>query len=151
MVTRKARPLTIECVARGYIAGSLFKEYRKEGGQVHGLDLPDGLHDGSRLPEPIFTPATKAEEGHDENISFAQAADMVGREVAEQARDWTLMLYSRAAEHAEKAGVAALMELQNRRRGLAVATVLIIGFLITLWAKIRRLPPPTFADSGPGA
>ena len=105
MVSRKARPLTIECVARGYIAGSLFKEYRHEGGKVHGLDLPDGLHDGSRLPEPIFTPATKAEEGHDENISFSTAAEMVGREVAEQARDWTLMLYSKAAEHAEKAGL----------------------------------------------
>jgi phosphoribosylaminoimidazole-succinocarboxamide synthase len=105
MVAKKAQPLTIECVARGYIAGSLFKEYRKDGGKVHGFDLPDGLHDGSRLPEAIFTPATKAEEGHDENISFAQAEDMVGSEVAAQVRDWTLKLYTRAAEHAERAGL----------------------------------------------
>lgn len=105
MVAKKAQPLTIECVARGFIAGSLFKEYRQDGGKVHGFDLPDGLHDGSRLPEPIFTPATKAEEGHDENISFARAEDMVGREVAAQVRDWTLMLYGRAAEHAEQAGL----------------------------------------------
>jgi phosphoribosylaminoimidazole-succinocarboxamide synthase len=105
MISRKAKPLTIECVARGYIAGSLFKEYRKDGGTVHGLDLPDGLHDGSRLPEPIFTPATKAEEGHDENISFAQSADLVGLEVATLAREWTLKLFQMASDHAEKAGL----------------------------------------------
>ena len=104
-IARRAEPLTIECVARGYIAGSLFKEYKAQGGKVHGLDLPDGLLDGSRLPEPIFTPATKAQEGHDENISFNQAVDLVGREVAEQARTWTLELYSRAAAHAESVGI----------------------------------------------
>ena len=101
----KAEPLTIECVARGYISGSLFKEYRQQGGGVHGLDLPDGLQDGDRLPEPIFTPATKAQEGHDENITFERAADMVGRDVARQARDWTLELYSQAAKHAESCGI----------------------------------------------
>ncbi|MFM9872461.1 MAG: phosphoribosylaminoimidazolesuccinocarboxamide synthase [Fimbriimonadaceae bacterium] len=105
MISRKAKPLTIECVARGYIAGSLFKEYRADGGRVHGLDLPDGLHDGSRLPEPIFTPATKAGEGHDENISFSQSADLVGHEVANLAREWTLKLFGMASEHAEKAGL----------------------------------------------
>ncbi|MCH8979668.1 MAG: phosphoribosylaminoimidazolesuccinocarboxamide synthase, partial [Armatimonadetes bacterium] len=94
MIARRARPLTIECVARGYIAGSLYKEYRSEGGRIHGLDLPDGLEDGSKLPEPIFSPATKAEEGHDCNISFNQAVDMVGREVADKVRGWTLELYS---------------------------------------------------------
>lgn len=105
MISRKAKPLAIECVARGYLAGSLFKEYRREGGGVHGLDLPGGLVDGSALPEPIFTPATKAVEGHDENISFDRAADLVGREVAEQVRAWTLELYRRAAEHALKSGL----------------------------------------------
>ena len=104
-IARKAVPLVIECVARGYIAGSLFKEYRKQGGKVHGFDLPEGLEDGSRLPNPIFSPATKAKEGHDENISFDQAAEMVGRDVAEQARDWTLELYSQASEHAEAQGL----------------------------------------------
>ena len=104
-IARRARPLTIECVARGYIAGSLYKEYRSQGGRIHGLDLPDGLEDGSKLPEPIFSPATKAEAGHDRNISFNQAVDMVGKEVAEKVRDWTLDLYSRAAEHADRAGL----------------------------------------------
>jgi len=104
-LARKARPLAIECVARGYISGSLFKEYRAQGGSVHGLSLPQGLQDSSRLPEPIFTPATKAEEGHDQNISFAQAVDIVGAEVAVQVRDWTLQLYSEASAHAETKGL----------------------------------------------
>jgi len=104
-LARKANPLTIECVARGYLAGSLYKEYRTGGGNVHGLDLPDGLLDGSKLQEPIFTPATKAEEGHDENISFAEAANRVGREVAEQARDWTMQLYAEASRHASTVGL----------------------------------------------
>jgi phosphoribosylaminoimidazole-succinocarboxamide synthase len=104
-LARRAEPLLIESVARGYIAGSLYKEYRAEGGKVHGLDLPAGLLDGSRLPEPIFTPATKAQEGHDENISFARAADIVGREAAEQVRAWTLDLYRQAAGHAEGCGI----------------------------------------------
>lgn len=105
VLARKAKPLTIECVARGYIVGSLFKEYRQSGGRIHGLDLPDGLLDGSKLEEPIFTPATKAEEGHDENISFAEAADRVGTEVANQVRDWTLTLYSQARDYAAQKGL----------------------------------------------
>ena len=104
-IARKAQPLTIECVARGFIAGSLYKDYKAYGGRVHGLDLPDGLLDGSKLPNPIFTPATKAQEGHDENITFAQAADRVGREVAEQVRGWTLKLYRQAAAHAATCGL----------------------------------------------
>ncbi len=104
MISRKAQPLTIECVARGYICGSLYKEYKRDH-SIHGLGLPEGLVDGSKLAEPIFTPATKADQGHDENISFARASDMVGREVAEQVRDWTLLLYRQAAEHAAKSGL----------------------------------------------
>jgi phosphoribosylaminoimidazole-succinocarboxamide synthase len=105
MIAKKAQPLTIECVARGYISGSLFKEYRAMGGEVHGLDLPEGLVESSPLPHVIFTPATKAETGHDENISFEQAVDRVGWEVAELVRDCTLELYSRAAEHALSKGL----------------------------------------------
>lgn len=104
-LARKATPLLIECVVRGYLAGSLFKEYRASGGNVHGLSLPDGLLNGSPLREPLFTPATKAQEGHDENISFAQAVDLVGKEVAEQARDWSISLYLAAALHAEHCGL----------------------------------------------
>jgi phosphoribosylaminoimidazole-succinocarboxamide synthase len=105
MVAKKATPLTIECVARGYISGSLYKEYRAQGGAVHGLDLPEGLTDSAKLPEPIFTPATKAQEGHDENISFSEAVNRVGKETAEKVRDWTLELYSRAAKHAATKGL----------------------------------------------
>ncbi len=99
-IARKAQPLAIECVVRGYIAGSLFKEYKARGGQIHGLNLPDGLQDGDRLPEPIFTPATKAESGHDQNISFGEAARIVGRQTAEQARDWSLEIYRQSSEFA---------------------------------------------------
>ena len=102
---KKAKPLAIECVARGYITGSLFKEYRSQGGSVHDLGLPEGLVDSDRLPEPIFSPATKAEEGHDENLSWNQAVDLVGLEIAKKARDWTLQLYREAAIHAEKNGL----------------------------------------------
>jgi phosphoribosylaminoimidazole-succinocarboxamide synthase len=105
MLARKARPLPIECVARGYISGSLYKEYLAQGQDVHGLGLPPGLRESDHLPEPIFTPATKAQEGHDENLSFAQACDLVGREVAETVRDWTLELYCLAAEHAASKGL----------------------------------------------
>jgi phosphoribosylaminoimidazole-succinocarboxamide synthase len=102
---RKAAPLTIECVARGYITGSLFKEYLAEGGSVHGLNLPSGLRNSDRLPEPIFTPATKAQEGHDENLSWKQAVDIVGIETARKVRDWTLRLYVEASKHAEENGL----------------------------------------------
>jgi phosphoribosylaminoimidazole-succinocarboxamide synthase len=105
MLAVKAKPLTIECVARGYIAGSLYKEYRAVGGDIHGLDLPDGLLESSPLPHPIFTPATKAETGHDENISFEEAVDRVGWEVAELVREWTLELYGRASDYALTKGL----------------------------------------------
>jgi len=104
-LARKARPLPVECVARGYLAGSLYKEYVREGGGVHGLALPEGLVDSDRLPEPIFTPATKAQEGHDENLSFEQAADLIGRETAERVRDWSLALYSEAARRVADRGL----------------------------------------------
>jgi len=104
-LAKKALPLEIECVARGYISGSLFKEYKVSGGQVHDLDLPAGLVDSDRPAEPIFTPATKATQGHDENISFAKACDIVGRETAELVRDWTLALYKAASGHCAAAGI----------------------------------------------
>jgi phosphoribosylaminoimidazole-succinocarboxamide synthase len=105
LLARKARPLPIECVARGYISGSLFKEYRAQGGSVHDLQLPENLIESQELPEPIFTPATKAQEGHDENLSWRQAVDLVGSEIAERVRDWTLELYGRAKSHAAEKGL----------------------------------------------
>ncbi len=105
VIAKKARVIPFECVARGYITGSLLKAYRSEGRDVLGLDLPDGLCDGSRLPEPIFTPATKAEAGHDENVTFHQMVDSIGFELAGMLRQLTLDLYQAAADHAESRGL----------------------------------------------
>lgn len=105
MIAKKARTVPIECVARGYLAGSLYKEYVAQGGNVHGLHLPDGLLNCSRLPEPIFTPATKADAGHDENISFQKVVDEVGWEVANLLRDWTMALYMTASRYAASKGL----------------------------------------------
>ena len=105
MLVRKAKMFPVECVARGYLAGSGLKEY-KTSQTVCGIDLPSGLLDGSRLPEPIFTPATKAADGeHDENISFAAAEMVLGSTDAAELRRLTLEIYSRAAAHAESRGL----------------------------------------------
>ncbi len=105
MLVRKAKPLPVECIVRGYLTGSGLKEYRSTGA-VSGIKLPPGLTEASRLPEPIFTPSTKADVGeHDVNIDFAAVVDRVGREVAEQVRDLTLAIYRRACELAEPKGI----------------------------------------------
>ena len=104
MVVKKAQPLAIECVVRGYLAGSGWKEYQKQG-TVCGISLPDGLDNSSKLPEPIFTPATKAEEGHDENISFEEAINIVGKDIAEQARELSIKIYNRGRDHAAEKGI----------------------------------------------
>ena len=104
MIVRKAAPLPIECVVRGYLAGSGWKEYRS-GQTICGHPLPPGLQEGSELPEPIFTPATKAETGHDENISFERAVELIGRDLAEEARAASLKLYSFAREFARQRGI----------------------------------------------
>ena len=103
-IVRKAQPLVIECVVRGYLAGSGWKEYQSDG-TVCGIRLPTGLRQADRLPEPIFTPATKAETGHDENISFEQMAREVGADVAAELESRTLDVYRRAAAHAESRGI----------------------------------------------
>jgi phosphoribosylaminoimidazole-succinocarboxamide synthase len=104
MIVKKAKPLAIECVVRGYLAGSGWKEYQKSQ-TVCGIKLPPGLKESSELPEPIFTPATKAETGHDENISFAEAAKITGGEIAEQARAASLKIYNSARDYARKRGI----------------------------------------------
>jgi len=105
MLCRKAEMLPVECIVRGYITGSAWKEYKK-GGTMHGTPLPAGLLESSKLPEPVFTPSTKAEVGdHDENISFDAAAKLVGRELAERLRDVSLALYSRGAAWAAERGI----------------------------------------------
>jgi len=104
MLVRKTKPLPVECVARGYLSGSGWKEYRASG-KICGIPLPDGLRESGKLPQPIFTPATKAVSGHDENIPFEQAAGILGEELAEQVRGITLELYRRAAAYAEPRGI----------------------------------------------
>jgi phosphoribosylaminoimidazole-succinocarboxamide synthase len=104
MLVRKTMPLPIECVVRGYVSGSGWKDYRSTG-EICGIALPPGLRESDRLPEPIFTPATKATTGHDENISFERAASLIGTERARQVRDVSLEIYRRAATYAEPRGI----------------------------------------------
>lgn len=105
MLVRKAEMFPVECIVRGYLAGSGLKEY-KRGGTVCGIQLPDGLVNSSKLPEPIFTPSTKAEIGdHDENISFERCAEIIGQEDAAALRDLSLAVYTKARDHAADRGI----------------------------------------------
>ncbi len=104
MLVRRARMVEVECVARGYISGSGWKDYRASG-RICGVALPAGLQESGLLPEPIFTPASKAQSGHDENISFEDVAGQVGEPLAARLRDLTLAIYKHAAEYAETRGI----------------------------------------------
>jgi phosphoribosylaminoimidazole-succinocarboxamide synthase len=104
MLVRRAEMLKIECIVRGYLSGSAWKEYRASG-TMHGTELPDGLVESQPLPEPVFTPSTKADTGHDENISFDEAVAMVGADVAAKARDISLAAYARGAAWALERGI----------------------------------------------
>ena len=104
MLVRRTEPVPIECVARGYLSGSGWKEYQKTG-RVCGITLPSGLRESDRLPEPIFTPATKAESGHDENISEEEAARLVGEPLVQRLKALTLEIYRRGVQHAESKGI----------------------------------------------
>jgi phosphoribosylaminoimidazole-succinocarboxamide synthase len=104
MLVRRTEPVPVECVARGYLSGSGWKEYQQTG-SVCGVKLPPGLRESDRLPEPIFTPATKAESGHDINISEDEAAAIIGRELTSRLKALTLEIYSRGVAHAESKGI----------------------------------------------
>jgi len=104
MLVRKAEVFPVECVVRGYLAGSGWREYR-EGGTVCGVQIPPGLREAEKLPEPIFTPATKAASGHDENITFERMCDIIGKEDAVRIRDLAVEIYTRAAEYAASKGI----------------------------------------------
>jgi phosphoribosylaminoimidazole-succinocarboxamide synthase len=104
LLVRRAEMLDIECIVRGFLAGSAWKEYQRSG-TVHGTPLPSGLRHADRLPEPVFTPSTKATEGHDLNIGMAEAVDLVGTEAATAAAELCLAAYARAAERAEEHGI----------------------------------------------
>lgn len=128
MIVRKAQPLPIECVVRGYLAGSGWKEYQQSR-SVCGIGLPPGLVESAELPEPIFTPATKAVVGHDENISFAQAVNLVGRELAERVRDLSLRLYTEARAYARQRGI--IIADTKFEFGLADGQLLLIDEVLT--------------------
>jgi phosphoribosylaminoimidazole-succinocarboxamide synthase len=104
MLVHRARMVEVECVARGYVSGSGWKDYRRDG-RICGIELPSGLLESSQLPGPIFTPASKAQSGHDENISFETVAQQIGAPLAGQLRDLTLGIYQRAAQFAETRGI----------------------------------------------
>ncbi len=104
MLVKRAEMFPVECVARGYLSGSGWKEYQASG-SVCGIKLPTGLRDSEQLPEPIFTPATKAQSGHDENISFDRMVEILGRESSETLRDLTLKIYKKAADYAKTRGI----------------------------------------------
>ena len=104
MIVKKTKPLPVECVVRGYLAGSGWKEYHQSQ-SVCGIKLPAGLKLASQLPEPIFTPATKAEEGHDENIDMKRCAQILGEEVANRVKTLSLEIYSRGRDHADRQGI----------------------------------------------
>jgi phosphoribosylaminoimidazole-succinocarboxamide synthase len=145
MLVRKAKMVPVECVARGYVSGSGWKDYQRTGA-ICGIPLPPDLTESARLPEPIFTPATKAETGHDENISFEEAAAIIGAETAGRLRDLTLEIYSRASAYA-------------LTRGIIIAdTKFEFGFIdgqLTLGDEVltpdssRFWPAATYAPGGP--
>jgi len=104
MLVKRCRMEPVECVARGYVSGSGWKDYKKNGA-ICGIPLPPGLLESGKLPEPIFTPASKAESGHDENISFEAAAKTIGHDTAVRLRDLTLLIYEKASQHAQSCGI----------------------------------------------
>jgi phosphoribosylaminoimidazole-succinocarboxamide synthase len=128
MLVKKAKPLPIECVVRGYLSGSGWKSY-KEGGSVCGIQLPKGLVNSSKLQEPIFTPSTKADEGHDINITLKQAEEIVGTELTNKLKDVSLRIYLKARDNAEKKGI--IIADTKFEFGLYNDTVIIIDELLT--------------------
>ena len=151
MHARKAEVIPVECVARGYLAGSGWKEYRASG-TVCGIPLPSGLQEASQLPEPIFTPATKEEGGkHDENISSERMAALVGQDVAEELKDRTLDVYRRAAAYAESRGII-LADTKLEWGRLPTGEIILIDEVLTpdssrFWPKDTYRPgssPPSF-------
>jgi phosphoribosylaminoimidazole-succinocarboxamide synthase len=145
MLVKRCRIEPIECVARGYIAGSGWKDY-KTTGEICGNPLPAGLRDGDRLPAPIFTPATKAESGHDENISFDTAASAVGIDTATRLRELTLNIYAKAAEYAESRGI--ILADTKFEFGWHASELLLADEVLTPDSS-RFWPRDTWAPGGP--
>jgi phosphoribosylaminoimidazole-succinocarboxamide synthase len=152
MLVRRTDPFPIECVARGYISGSGWKEYQQSG-SVCGVRLPSGLRESDRLPEPIFTPATKAETGHDVNITEEEASAIVGREAVHKLRNLTLRLYSRGAAHAEHRGIIVAdtkFEFGRVTSGPDAGQIILIDEVLTPDSS-RFWPRDLYAPGGPQA
>lgn len=145
MLVRRARMFPIECVARGYLAGSGWKEYRQHG-TVCGIALPPGLRESDRLPEPIFTPATKAQSGHDENVPFEAAAALVGETAALRLRDLTLAIYRKAAAYAETRGI--ILADTKFEFGM-IGEELVLGDEVLTPDSSRFWPREGYAPGGP--
>ena len=150
MLVRKVEMLPIECIVRGYITGSAWKEYKKHG-TMHGTKLPENLLESEKLPEPVFTPSTKAEDGlHDENISFAEAAEIVGDDIAEMAREKALELYTRGSEYALGRGI--IIADTKFEMGFVEGTLVVADEILTpdssrFWPLDEWIPgttPPSF-------
>ncbi len=142
MLVKKAQMIDIECVARGYLSGSGWKEYQKTGA-VCGIKLPAGLKESDKQPEPIFTPATKAVTGHDENISFDEMVKHTGRELAEQLRDLTLKIYSTAADYAAGRGIIIAdtkFEFGRTEEGLVLADEVLTPDSSRFWPADKYQP-----------
>ena len=146
MLVQKTNPVPIECVARGYLSGSGWKEYQAHGA-VCGISLPSGLRESDRLPEPIFTPATKAATGHDINISEAEAANLVGRELVQRLRDLTIKLYEFGAAHAESCGI--ILADTKFEFGLTDANEIILIDEALTPDSSRYWPQDQYAPGGP--
>ena len=146
MLCRKAKPLPVECVVRGYLSGSGWSEYR-ERGEVCGIRVPEGLPESSRLPEPIFTPATKEEKGkHDVNITFTKMVDVVGKPMAEKARAVSLEIYRRAADYARGRGI--IIADTKFEFGLANGKLILIDEVLTPDSS-RFWPADGYRPGGP--
>ncbi|MGA3015481.1 MAG: phosphoribosylaminoimidazolesuccinocarboxamide synthase [Bryobacteraceae bacterium] len=145
MLVKRANMIEIECVARGYISGSGWKEYRDHG-TVCGIKLPAGLKESDRLPEPIFTPAIKAQSGHDENVSFERVCELVGESLAARLRDLTLRIYARAARYAETRGVIIA---DTKFEFGFVGDELVLGDEVLTPDSSRFWPADTYKPGGP--
>ncbi len=150
MYVRRAEMLPIECIVRGYITGSAWKEY-KQSGTMHGIALPEGMLESQQLPEPVFTPSTKAADGlHDENISYERATELVGEDLAAQARDLSLSLYTAGAEWASERGIIIAdtkFELGLIDGKLVVADEMLTPDSSRFWPADQWVPgttPPSF-------
>jgi phosphoribosylaminoimidazole-succinocarboxamide synthase len=142
MIVQRAQMFPVECVVRGYISGSAWKEY-KATGKVCGINLPAGLRESEAFPEPIFTPSTKATSGHDENIPFSQMCDIVGTETASTLRDLTLRVYKKAAEYARQRGIIIAdtkFEFGMTARGITLADEVLTPDSSRFWPADKYAP-----------